>query len=212
MGSLIMHLCIANKLKDKYKFSDKFVIGSLMPDLLKMAGKDKEKTHYLEEVIENSGVKHLPNVLKYEDENRENITSEKVLGYATHLVQDKVWFDNYIGKYAKLDANDTEKVEYLQYNQVKSDKEFSNDIYKDYDNINRYIIDKYNLDVNHVKQKIKEIAPDKELADKIDKCFSVSKEYKDNTNTFITKEDVDTYIKEAVRKSSIEINKMLGKV
>ena len=139
MGSLIMHLCIASKLKEKYHFSDKFLIGALKPDLLKMAGAKQEDTHYLEEVIEESGVKRLPNVLKYEESNKEHIKDEMTLGYISHLVQDKVWFDKYIGKYAKTDANDITKINYLQYGITKTDKDFSKDIYTDYTNLNKYL-------------------------------------------------------------------------
>lgn len=212
MGSLIMHLCVANKLKEKYKFSDKFVIGELMPDLLKLAGKDKNTTHYIEPVIEESGVKNLPNVLRYEQDNRDNINDEKILGYVAHLVQDKVWFDKYIGKYAKTDANDISKVEYLEYNVIKSYKEFSEDIANDYKNINKYLVDKYNIEVDSIKKTLKGISPDNEFKKKIDQSFILSND-KENVskNTFITKEDAETFINEAVKKSVIEIDKLLGK-
>lgn len=209
MGSLIMHLCIAKKLKEKYKFSDKFVIGELMPDLLKLAGKDKDKTHYLEEVFENSGVKRLPNVLKYEQDNEQNLKDEKILGYISHLVQDKIWFDKYIGKYAKTDANNIDKIYYLEYNITKSDKEFTEDIYNDYANVNKYLVDKYNLDIDSVKNTLKHISPDADFSKKINKYLSVNKNEKIDENIFITKEDIDTYVNEAVKKSSIEIDKIL---
>lgn len=210
MGSLIMHLCVAQKLKEKYKFSDKFVIGQLMPDLLKLVGKDKDKTHYLEEVFENSGVKKLPNVLKYEQDNEGNLKDEKVLGYISHLVQDKIWFDKYIGKYAKTDANNVDRIHYLEYNITKSDKEFTEDIYNDYSNVNKYLVDKYNLDINSVKNTLKSISPDADFSKKINKYFNLSNSDFTNKNTFITKEDIDTYVNEAVKKSSIEIDKILN--
>lgn len=211
MGSLVMHLCVANKLKDKYQFSDKFVIGVLMPDLLKFAGKDKDLTHYLEDVIEESGVKRLPNVLKYEQDNEENLQDEKTLGYISHLIQDKVWFDKYIGKYAKTDANDTDKVKYLEYNITKTGEEFAKDMYNDYDNINKYLIKKYDLKLDSLKNALKNIAPDENFINRIDRCLVVNDIDFTSNNTFITKEDLDTYINEAIKKSSIEINKILGK-
>lgn len=210
MGSLIMHLCVASKLKKKYKFSDKFIIGQLMPDLLKLAGKDKKETHYIENVIEESGVKNLPNILKYEQSNEENIKDEKSLGYLAHLIQDRVWFDNYIGKYAKTDANDISKVKYLEYNIIKTDKEFSEDMYKDYGNINKYLVEKYNLDINDLKNTINQISPDEEFKEKINKSFSLNNIDFEKENTFITKKDLDNYINEAVKKSSVQIDRILG--
>lgn len=212
MGSLIMHLCIAEKLKEKYKFSDKFIIGEIMPDLLKMAGKSKETTHYLEKVFECDGVKTLPNILKYECENEENLKDEKVLGYVSHLVQDKIWFDKYIGKYAKTDANNIDRIHYLEYNIIKNSNEFSQDIQNDYNNVDKYLVDKYKIDVKSIRNTLEKISPDKEFLNKIDKSLLVDN-YNNLTqqNVFITKEDVDTYINESLKKSSIEINKILGK-
>lgn len=209
MGSLVMHLCVANKLKNKYKFSDKFIIGELMPDLLKLAGKDKSITHYLEEVIEQSSVKHLPNILMYEKINENSLKDEKTLGYLSHLVQDKIWFDKYIGKYAKTDANDVSRVEYLEYNITKSDKEFSKDISNDYENINKYLVKKYDLDIDRLKNTLKQISPDDEIKQKIDKLFIINNSDFEKENIFITKKDLEDYINESVKKSSAEIDKIL---
>ena len=208
MGSLIMHLCIASKLKEKYHFSDKFLIGALKPDLLKMAGAKQEDTHYLEEVIEESGVKRLPNVLKYEESNKEHIKDEMTLGYISHLVQDKVWFDKYIGKYAKTDANDITKIKYLQYGITKTDKDFSKDIYTDYTNLNKYLAQKYSLDIEKIKNSLKGICLDTKMKEKVDKQF-IMKDSNIDKNTFITKQDVESYINDAIKKTSIEIDKIL---
>ena len=209
MGSLIMHLCVANELKKKYNFSDKFIIGTLMPDLLKIAGKGQTETHYIENVIEEDGVKRLPNILKYEQTNHDNIKDEKILGYMTHLIQDKVWFDKYIGKYAKTDANDISKIKYLEYNLIKSDKEFSKDMYKDYENINMYLVNKYNLDINSLKNTINKISPDIEFKKNINSYFNLNNIDFEKENTFITKKDLDDYVLEAVKKSSAQIDKIL---
>lgn len=211
MGSLIMHLCVASELKKKYKFSDKFIVGELMPDLLKMAGKEKNQTHYLQEVIEDSGVKTLPNILKYEEENAENIKDEKVLGYMSHLVQDKVWFDKYIGKYAKTDANDIDRIEYLQYNITKKAKDFSKDMNNDYINTNKYLAEKYDLDVSSIKKTLKSLSKDNMIKEKIDKVFKFNDIDFKKQNIFITEDDLENYINEAVKKSSIEIDKILDK-
>ena len=209
MGSLVMHLCVSKKLKEKYHFSDKFMVGALMPDLLKLAGRDKRVTHYIEDVIEESGVKSLPNVLLFEQDAKDKITEEKSLGILSHLVADKVWFDEYIGKYAKVDANDTTKVEYLEYNIVKPEKEFRKDIYDDYTNINNYLAEKYDLDLEHIKNTLKRLSNENSFKIQLDNSFDTSKQ-SDFKNTFITKKDLDEYIDEAFNKSVIEINKILS--
>lgn len=209
MGSLIMHLCVANELKKKYNFSDKFIIGTLMPDLLKLAGKGKKETHYIEDVIEQDGVKGLPNILKYEQSNQDNIKDEKTLGYMTHLIQDKIWFDKYIGKYAKTDANDISKIKYLEHNLIKTDKEFSEDMYRDYSNINKYLVNKYNLDINSLKNTINKISPDYEFKKNINSFFDLNDIDFEKENTFISKKDLEDYVLEAFKKSSAQIDKIL---
>ncbi len=209
MGSLLMHLCVAKKLQKKYKFSDKFIIGNIKPDLLKLAGDSKERTHYLEDVIENSSVKSLPNVLKYEQDNKDKLKDEMVLGYISHLTEDKVWFDKYIGKYARKNANDITKIDYLEYGVTKSDKEFSKDIYNDYNNLNKYLSEKYLIDVDKIKNTLKDICANKEMKNRIDSCFIIKDADIQKDNTFITTDDVNTYIEDSFKKACIEIDKIL---
>ena len=46
MSSLIMHVCISNIIRQKYDYGYDFLFGSIMPDILKEAGEDKNKVHY----------------------------------------------------------------------------------------------------------------------------------------------------------------------
>ena len=46
MASMIIHICISNMVKEELNLSDKFLAGSIMPDLKKMAGFDRGISHY----------------------------------------------------------------------------------------------------------------------------------------------------------------------
>ena len=65
MASMIIHICISNMVKEELNLSDKFLAGSIMPDLKKMAGFDRGITHYLKYVVENGNVMHLPDPFSY---------------------------------------------------------------------------------------------------------------------------------------------------
>lgn len=210
MGSLVMHCCVGEILKKSYKFSERFTLGTLKPDILKLNGGDRDKTHYIKRIIEEQGVKNLPDILEFIQKNKENIKDEEQLGYLCHLIEDRIWFDDYVGKYTRTDANDIDKVVYIQNgNVIKSMKEFSADMYKDYANINKFLIEKYKIDIDEIKKLIANYIGEKNFNEKVEKNFAVNDADIGKENTFITKEDLEMYINDCARKATVEIDRIL---
>ena len=90
---MIIHICISNMVKEELNLSDKFLAGSIMPDLKKMAGFDRGITHYLKYVVEDGNVMHLPDLDKFIQENTFKLLDFKTLGTYAHLIEDKIWFE-----------------------------------------------------------------------------------------------------------------------
>ena len=90
MAGTIVHLAISNEIKKKYNFSDRFLFGSIMPDIRKRICEDRDATHYIEEIyLGNNNIKRLPNLERYIKENKEKIaqiqaaTNSFLLKYTT---------------------------------------------------------------------------------------------------------------------------------
>ena len=116
MSSLKMHIAISTKLKEKFSFGNDFLLGAILPDIYKILLKEGNlrKTHFEIE-------KYIPNINKFCEEYK-NKKSEIVYGYLAHLVQDKVWFDEYVRKYAE-DLKDG-NYRYVKDNAIHTEKDF----------------------------------------------------------------------------------------
>ena len=136
MGSYMMHLAISDKVKKKLKLSDEFVYGSILPDILKEEGQDRDATHYIKEKVIKGKVQRLPDI-SMAIENIEILGNKEVaLGYVAHLIEDYIWFSIYIPSYAEKNAD---KYIYLKDNFLHTEQEFYDNIYLDYSNLNKYI-------------------------------------------------------------------------
>ena len=72
MGSLIMHLAVSNEIKRIYNFSDRFLFGSIMPDIKKRILNNRSISHYSEKIyLQNNSFKNLPNLEIYMKEHKE---------------------------------------------------------------------------------------------------------------------------------------------
>ena len=142
MASMIIHICISNMVKEELNLSDKFLAGSIMPDLKKMAGFDRGITHYLKYVVEDGNVMHLPDLDKFIQENTFKLLDFKTLGTYAHLIEDKIWFEKFVGKYIKWHDEDLGLVTNLKTGKVYDFDTFSKQIYSDYLNVNKKVISK----------------------------------------------------------------------
>ena len=153
MGSYVMHLCISNIVKKKLNLGNGFLYGSILPDIIKKKKSgSRQSSHFLVERYLNGSKMCLPDIkeaverIKFED-------NEIKLGYIAHLIEDYIWFSEYIPSYAK--KIDNERVYIFAYNKEVEEKEFGKQIYNDYYNSSGYIINKYNLDIEEIKEYLK---------------------------------------------------------
>ena len=154
MPSMSSHMVIALKLCDKLNVDKKeFIKGNLLPDLYD----DKNKSHF-----KVKGKKYdIPDIEKAI--NSLDINDSLYLGYISHLLLDKYYFDEYLLKYDR-------------------DLFIDNKIYKDYDVINKKIVNYFNIDSDYLKSILKDFPSDinkKRLKNNI-KCLELDIDGKTN--------------------------------
>lgn len=191
MSSLKMHIAISKKVKEELKYSDLFIVGSILPDIIKLILKERTSSHFeINETID------LDKYLLTQD----NLKNELVLGYYAHLIEDKIWFESYVNKkYTKL-------------------KNFShNNLYKDYAFIDNLMYKKLDIDTQSItkillenidKIDLKSINLMNCINDNLinnenvkEKIKEVWKDYEyENKNYFYTIEDAEKYYDLASKK------------
>ena len=139
MASAVIHLVVANELNKKLnRDSNKLLIGSISPDISKLIGENKIKSHFISEVGSD-----IPDIGKFLNKYKSNLTDDFVLGYFIHLYTDYLWFKYFMSEL----YNDT-MIKRLDGSVVKYDEDtLINYIYNDYTDLNIKLIDKYNLDL-----------------------------------------------------------------
>ena len=68
MSSLKMHLAISEEVRKELNLSDDFILGSVLPDIIKMIIKDRKKTHFenIEDIVNLDKFLRLQNKLNNE--------------------------------------------------------------------------------------------------------------------------------------------------
>lgn len=132
MPSMSAHMAVACNLSDELDVDkEEFIKGNLLPDLYD----NKEKSHFKVQGI----IYYVPDIKKA-IENLD-LNNSLYLGYLTHLLLDKYYFDEYLIKY-------------------KSNLFDNKNIYKDYDILNKDIINYFKLDVDYLKKILKDFPSD----------------------------------------------------
>lgn len=158
MASAIIHLCVAKKVNEILKMDEKMLsLGAIAPDISKIIGESKNKSHFLDQDPEYS----IPNDKRFYKKYQTELTKPFEMGYFIHLLTDKYWFRDYINRY--IDEYTTEKyIPSLSYTAMKSL------IYNDYTRLNSDLVSAHNLDlylfaneITYPKSKITEIPIDK---------------------------------------------------
>lgn len=202
MSSVIVHLCIAVKVAEKLNFSYEYILGSILPDLTKkLPGKTREITHYITEI--KDGVLDLPNLEKYLSEN--NLNSEKELGIYSHLIEDKVYFKNYVGKYIEILDNDMNKIKFNLDGKVRNYKEYQRILYNDFSLLNFYLIKKYNLDMTKIKNQLIKLVDNQIIKKQIEEYI---KEYEFIQGKLIlfNQDEAEKCINESIKEVIYNIN------
>lgn len=132
MPNIAGHMIIAKLVSDKLKIDDPdFIRGNLLPDIINIS---REKSHH-----KIQGKYFLiPDIDFFK--HKLNLKNKLELGYLTHLLLDKYFLEEYIP------------------NNIKNFKLFEDKtIYKEYDMINYKLVKKFNLDIEKIKNDLKEI-------------------------------------------------------
>lgn len=68
MSSLKMHLAISEEVRKELNLSDDFILGSVLPDIIKQIIKDRKKTHFedIEDIVNLDKFLRLQNKLNNE--------------------------------------------------------------------------------------------------------------------------------------------------
>ncbi len=213
MGSILMHVYISEQIGKKYNFSDKFLIGSVLPDVYKRTIMSRDESHYIERKVENGYVYQLPNLKKYIEDHKNNILiDELTLGYYAHLVEDYVWFKYVSGAFTKV-REDEEKDDFVRYKSENfeiphSGDEYVEEMYKDYTNMNEWILEKSQVDIENLIQMIKEYTKDERAVEFIKNNSDKAIKYIERQNFFLTEEIVERYIKASLEMFDINYNRI----
>ncbi len=207
MSSYIMHICISDIIKRKLNLTDKFVYGSILPDNIKSVTGDRDKTHYIKKVIIDGEKRNLPDIQKAIEEVQ--IEDKEIrLGYIAHLVEDLIWFNEFIPTYATVWENN--KIQYLKDNSVHTNDEYRDTMYLDYSNSSSYVVDKCGVDIQSLLSSIINIAESEQhkklIIDNTDYPMNVDL----TVNTFMTKESIDKYIEVCTKEVEKIITSLMG--
>ena len=156
MASSVIHMVVANEINKTLKRdNDKLLIGAIAPDLSKQIGQTKIESHFLDNDYDE-----IPNLDRFLDKYKDNLSDDFVLGYFIHLYTDYLWF-----KYFIPEISSHNYITKLDGTVVKCNgKMLRLYMYNDYTNLNIQLIEQYNLDVDILYNDLPEI---KKIIDEI---------------------------------------------
>ena len=195
MASSMIHLTIANELNKLLKRDKKkLLLGSIAPDLSKLVGDDKTRSHFILD-----GEEDIPDLNKFLKKYGYFFNDDFVLGYYIHLYSDYLWFKYFIPDLFDEGKNVITK---LNGDIIKcNDNMMAKYIYNDYTNINNDLIDIYDLDlklfyepVPELNNIIDEIPMDK-ISLIVDKAGLIIENSKKNKELVFDIEQIKKFIK-----------------
>lgn len=201
MSSLKMHIAISLQIQKHFNFSDAFLLGAILPDMFKTILNDKAITHFL-----------INDCIVLEDfiNSQNTIEDELILGYYAHLIEDNIWYEEYMKK------------KYRLYPEYTDDK-----IYNDYAFVDSIMYEKLNINMNDILErlfktveytditKIKLLNDGKINALTIEEIKETIKKnckdyYCDGNNYFYDIEDAEIYYKLALKELTEKIEKIIN--
>lgn len=140
MASAIIHIAVASEINKTLKLNEsKYLIGSIAPDIAKHIGETKLKSHFQDR---DDGI---PNLQKFLDKYGDKLHDPFILGYYIHIYTDYLWFKYFI---PEVFDKDTSMIKKLNGEIVKCNGDMKKQyIYNDYTNLNRQVIDEYDLNL-----------------------------------------------------------------
>ena len=207
MSSIISHIYMGNILKQKYNLNDEFLYGSIMPDVLTRTidGQNKVITHYLRHGILYGSEGDYPDIERFLNENKYILPNSKMMqGYVSHLIEDMLWFSVYIPSIAtKKDG----KIIFNKDNSIHTDPEFKSAIYSDYPLIDRYLLNKSNLNILKLQEEFLSFTDDKKLKDSIKDNFKLF-DIQEKELILLSIDKFEEYMERAINKVSLVLDQI----
>lgn len=152
MGSIVMHLCASNEANKILKCdSNRFLIGSIAPDIHKIATGSRRDSHYIKDVYINEKKYQLPDLDNFLEENINKMKQDDFYkGYYSHLIADEIWYKEITDRFIDRLSDDQTEIKLVGYNDFIPYEKYRKDIYEDYNSINSFLIQKYNIDVDYL--------------------------------------------------------------
>ena len=216
MGSIMMHLCISELYRKKHNLSDKFMIGSILPDIYKKTIMTKDEAHYIKDIIMNNEIARLPDLDEFIKKNKEKNKDEVTIGYFAHLIEDYIWFKDIIIEYVKESGVNEEGIRQYRYKRenyeiVHDGKHFTENIYADYSYLDGYLIKAIPVDIDKIKNNIKAyLNNDEKMNQVIDELIFVHKPIENRENYFVNEEIVNQYIDVTLELLEKKINEFIS--
>ena len=147
MASAIIHIAIAKEVNKRLKKDEsKYLLGSIAPDIAKLVGEPKNKSHFMDEGHSE------PNLDRFLEKYECYLDDDFVMGYYIHLLGDYFWFKYFI---PEIVNEDNTLIKNLAGEKVHlCDDAIMEYIYNDYTSLNIDLIDKYKLDLDIFYQDI----------------------------------------------------------
>lgn len=186
----MLHLCIAQKIAKKFNFSINYVKGSILPDLTKtLEGETRTKTHYITEY--ENGVLDVPNLEEFLKQN--NLDSEEKLGIYSHLIEDKIYFENFVSSYIEIIDNDKQKIKFKFDEKIRDFEGYQKIFYSDFKRLNYYLIKKYELNITKIRDELLDTIENEKLKE-ILKMYIREYEYENIQPIIFDENEADKYI------------------
>lgn len=207
MASSVIHMAVASEINKKIKRNiSKLLIGTISPDIAKLVGEKKIKSHF--STVEQD---NIPNIENFLNKYKNRLDDDFVMGYFIHLYTDYLWF-----KYFIDNIDWSSMITKIDGTRVICDRDiFIEYVYNDYTNINISLINKYNLDLkifyNNIPEMeniIEEIPMDK-LDIIINKTKDIIEDTKINKAYLFDINNVERFINTAVNLILSEIEKTI---
>ena len=202
MASAVIHLCVAKKVNSYVQKNEReFSLGAIAPDIAKLVGESKNRSHFLDEEDSEDTPPHYE---RFINKYRNDLDKSFELGYLVHLMTDFYWFKDYVYKYIEDYTND-KSVTYTAIKKI---------IYSDYTSLNQDLIDDYMLDlyyfqnqIEYPKSSIDEIPMDK-LDVLVEKMGLIIKNMGDNKSLMIDEKKIILFIESCSNKIISDLIKL----
>ena len=127
MASSIIHICVAKEINKvlKIKETNNYFLGSIAPDISKLVGDPRSKSHFYDE----NGKTNIDKFLK---KYKDKLNNPFILGYFIHLYTDLIWEKYFLNNI--VEGNYIKKIDGTKVE--NTNEMYKKLIYNDYTNLN----------------------------------------------------------------------------